>query len=74
MDKKKTYCSICDEVIFPSKYWDGTHNAMPVNDGVCCRDCDINVVMPARLSEHGFGDNEIKEVIKLVAKERNHGF
>ena len=48
MDKKKTYCSICDEVIFPSKYWDGTHNAMPVNDGVCCRDCDINVVMPAR--------------------------
>ena len=69
---KKT-CSICNEVIFPTKYWNGTHNAQPINDGVCCRNCDIHVVMPARLQEHGFGNNEIKEIIKLMTKEKNHG-
>ena len=67
--KPEKKCSICNEVILPTKYWNGTHNAHPVNDGVCCRDCDINVVIPARLSEHGFGDLEIKEIIKLMTKK-----
>ena len=50
--KPEKKCSICNEVIFPTKYWNGTHNAYPVNDGVCCRDCDINVVIPARLKAY----------------------
>ena len=45
-------CSICKKEIQPdSNGWDGTNNAQPINNGLCCHSCDNNVVLPARLQE-----------------------
>lgn len=43
-------CSICDGPI-PVEHgtWTQGHNAEPVNDGRCCRECNDAVVIPARL-------------------------
>ena len=50
--KKKPICSICQLEIQPdSNGWDGTNNAQPVNDGVCCHSCDSRVVLLARLNQ-----------------------
>jgi len=63
-------CSICEEKIIADPFgWDGGCNAQPINEGTCCYQCDINVVLPARLVEYGFGEKEINEVIKLKQKE-----
>lgn len=39
-------CSICGKM-----YIGYGNNAMPVNEGVCCDDCNHNIVMPERLKE-----------------------
>ena len=63
-------CSICEEEITTDPFgWKGGCNAEPINDGKCCYQCDINVVLPARLIEHGFKDDEIQEVLELKKKE-----
>jgi hypothetical protein len=63
-------CSICEEKITIDPFgWENGCNAHPINDGICCYQCDINVVLPARLVEYGFKDKEIEEVIKLKLKE-----
>ena len=50
--EKKPMCSICKKEIQPdSNGWDGTNNAQPINNGLCCHSCDNNVVLPARLQE-----------------------
>jgi len=50
--KKKPICSICQLEIQPDNNgWDGTNNAQPVNDGVCCHSCDRTVVLNARLNQ-----------------------
>lgn len=43
-------CSICDKEI-PVKEggWSQGNNAQPINDGRCCDECNVNVVIPARL-------------------------
>ena len=42
-------CSICEQsFIIPG--WGTGNNALPVNDGECCDDCDREVVTPARLA------------------------
>jgi len=41
-------CSICEQRFIPS-YGKG-NNAMPVNDGYCCDNCDREVVTPSRLA------------------------
>ena len=38
-------CSICNQDI-AEKYG---NNAEPVNEGTCCNDCNLKVVIPARL-------------------------
>jgi hypothetical protein len=45
-------CSICKKEI-PVKEggWSQGNNAEPVNDGRCCDDCNMSVVVPARLAE-----------------------
>jgi len=50
--KEKPMCSICKKEIQPdANGWDGTNNAQPINNGLCCHSCDNNVVLPARLQE-----------------------
>ena len=49
--KDKETCSIC------GKYLQGipdSCNAAPVNDGICCQDCDMKIVTPRRLRDKGF--------------------
>ena len=52
----KVKCSICNGYIKPLKNDDGDvvwkhgNNAMPVNDGRCCDDCNWDVVIPKRLN------------------------
>jgi hypothetical protein len=46
-------CSICKQPIPPEfdGKWRHGHNAEPINDGRCCRDCNDEVVIPTRLIE-----------------------
>ena len=63
-------CSICEEVITADPYgWKGGCNAQPINNGTCCHSCDMNVVLPARLSEHGFKYDEIEAVLEAKRKD-----
>ena len=59
--KEKPICSICQLEIQPDNNgWDGTNNAQPVNDGVCCHSCDKTVVLPARLNQmHRYDTKEM---------------
>ena len=44
-------CSICKEKITADPFgWEGGCNAQPINNGKCCYKCDVNVVLPHRLS------------------------
>jgi hypothetical protein len=46
-------CSICKtNITADPDGWDGGNNAEPVNDGICCYDCNYSVVIPARLNLH----------------------
>ena len=50
--EKKPICSICQKEIQPdANGWNGTNNADPINDGVCCNMCNDMIVTPARLQE-----------------------
>ncbi len=40
-------CSLCDKEILDKE----SNNAEPVNDGRCCYDCNLEIVIPTRLSE-----------------------
>lgn len=40
---EKHICSICGE-----EYFGYGNNAQPVNDGRCCDECNLNIVIPAR--------------------------
>ena len=45
-------CSICKEKITADPHgWEGGCNAQPINDGKCCHECDINVVIPFRIKQ-----------------------
>ena len=44
-------CSICKEKITADPYgWKGGCNAQPINNGICCYECDVNVVLPHRIA------------------------
>ena len=46
-------CSICkNNITADPDGWDGGNNAEPINDGICCHDCNYSVVIPARLNIH----------------------
>ena len=53
-------CSICEGHIEPLRddkgeiVWEGGNNAQPVNDGRCCDDCNMTVVIPARMAKNIF--------------------
>jgi hypothetical protein len=42
--RHKNICSICG-----GRYVGVGHNAIPINDGLCCGDCERFVVIPARV-------------------------
>lgn len=42
-------CVICDREIPVEHGWDGGHNAEPVRKGRCCTECNVLVVIPARI-------------------------
>lgn len=44
-------CCICKQEIPPVGDWDKGNDAWPAADGRCCNECDILVVVPARLAE-----------------------
>jgi hypothetical protein len=46
-----TKCSICEEP-YDEDYG---HNAWPINDGRCCADCNLDVVVPARIAIYQLG-------------------
>lgn len=61
--KKSKICVICDGTIDEEDYgegedgirriWDGGHNPWPIKDnGRCCTDCNLFVVVPARMKHH----------------------
>lgn len=53
-------CSICDkEIPVKDGGWDSGNNAQPVNDGRCCDDCNMSVVIPARL--HALSNRQDEE-------------
>ena len=64
MDKKK--CVLC------GKEFEGYgNNAQPVKDGLCCDECNMKVVIPARLKKSGLteakkDEEEVPEKIKSV--------
>ena len=64
-------CSICKQEITPEPNgWAGGCNAWPINDGTCCKTCDDEVVLPARIAQH-YGDvidsnEEMREIQGLV--------
>jgi len=49
-------CSICKDEIETQVdetgkvLWDEGNNAEPINEGRCCNDCNMTVVIPARMS------------------------
>ena len=51
---KMEKCVICKQEITADPFgWEGGCNAEPVESGQCCYDCDIKVVLPARLTQYG---------------------
>jgi len=57
---KDRKCSICEGHIEPLRddkgeiVWEGGNNAQPVNDGRCCDECNMTVVIPARMAQNIF--------------------
>lgn len=42
-------CCICNKEIPPVGDWDKGNDAWPAADGRCCNECDMAVVVPARI-------------------------
>jgi hypothetical protein len=60
-------CSICKKPIPAEGDWVHGHNAMPVNDGRCCGDCNKTIVIPARLGDFSEKERaELEQCIKSV--------
>ena len=59
-------CSICKQEITPEPNgWAGGCNAWPINDGTCCKACDDEVVIPARMMQH-YEEKKLLSVLKRV--------
>lgn len=49
-ERKLTICCICHQPIQPKGSWYDGNDPWPVSlTGRCCDDCDMRVVLPARL-------------------------
>ena len=48
-------CEICTHEIKPEGpdgVWTSGHNASPIIDGRCCKECNDNIVLPVRIQAH----------------------
>jgi len=65
MKKFKEDCTICDK---PIKTFMDRHNASPVGEAGagCCKSCNENIVIPARLAIAHLCWKQIKSVSTLV--------
>lgn len=54
-------CCICGKEIPAVGGWTQGNNAQPVKDGRCCDECNMSVVIPARLQELGKRQKEQKK-------------
>ena len=57
-------CSICEQG-FIIQIWGRGNNAMPINDGYCCNECDNEIVTPVRFA--------IEVIMREHWKNLNHG-
>ena len=59
----KTECVICGfEIGTDENGWDGGHNAEPFSKGRCCLLCNSEFVIPLRLKEVGYSEEQIKSM------------
>ena len=59
MSKKKRLCVICGKELPKGEYGNNPEPIKPFSSGVCCNDCNMNQVLPARwaaLSNHQEAD------------------
>ena len=69
MDSQILYCSICgQEITTDSLNWSYGYNSFPVNEDRCCKECDMNIVLPRRMREIK-RNNDLKS--KNITKERS---
>lgn len=63
MDEKRV-CSICGK-----EFTGYGNNAEPVNDGICCNECNFEVVIPRRMTELFGAGSEKSDKATYSAKE-----
>ena len=63
MTTRASKCSICFQPIgIDANGWDGGHNASPVKEGQCCENCNRTKVIPERMRNFGYSEDQIKEI------------
>lgn len=50
MSKKVRRCVLCGAVLPKGEYGNNPEPLKPFSSGVCCNDCNMNKVIPARLA------------------------
>lgn len=50
MSKKVRYCVICGKALKKGDYGNNPEPIKPFSSGVCCDECNMNQVLPARLA------------------------
>ena len=56
-------CAICNNPIGADVYgWAGGHNPEPVASGRCCGPCNRDIVIPARMRQHGYSQQTIADL------------
>ena len=67
---EKHICSICG-----NEFKGYGNNAHPVNDGICCDDCNRRVVLPLRINSgyiHTIKEKNQSEIIEVVSNNGVH--
>ena len=69
-NEEKHICSICSE-----EFEGYGNNAQPVNDGICCDDCNRRVVLPLRIYSgyvHSIKEKNQSEILEVVSNNGIH--
>ena len=61
MEEANLKCSICGNEIIPNSIgWKYGNNSFPINEGRCCDECKLNIVLPRRMVDLK-NEREVKE-------------